>query len=152
MTEATTMKSEADGGEKAGSAGPVPGADAKKQANTNVSAATKGVSEPGRSGAHSKASAKCSSKAATAESKAAKAKATPSEPRQTKAATVEALLSGKEGATLEAMCSTTGWQSHTCRAFLTGLRKKGREVVRYKDEQGGSIYRMTPPDAQKVIA
>ena len=54
------------------------------------------------------------------------------QPRPTKASAVEALLTRKGGASLEAMCDATGWQAHTCRAFLTGLRKKGREVIRTK--------------------
>lgn len=149
MTEVTTVNS-AD--RNSGPTGPATGADANKQTATKVPGAAKASSKPNGTGAKPKATAKGASRAAAAESKATEAKATPIEPRQTKAATVEAMLSSKEGVTLEAMCSVTGWQSHTCRAFLTGLRKKGREVVRYKDEQGGSIYRMTPPDAQKASA
>ena len=61
-------------------------------------------------------------------------------PRQTKASVVEALLDREGGASLEAMCQATGWQAHTCRAFLTGLRKKGREVIRASDKDGKSIY------------
>lgn len=77
---------------------------------------------------------------------AAKAKATkPAEAapeRQTKASMVEALLARKEGATLNAMCEATGWQAHTCRAFLTGLRKKGREIARDKDAAGTTTYKL----------
>ncbi|MAK99148.1 MAG: hypothetical protein CL803_00820 [Citromicrobium sp.] len=65
-----------------------------------------------------------------------------SEPRQTKAAIVEAMLSRRQGASLETICTTTGWQSHTCRAFLTGLRKKGKQVHRDKNKDGESIYRI----------
>ncbi len=63
------------------------------------------------------------------------------EKRQTKASKVGALLARKSGATLEQMCEATGWQAHTCRAFMTGLRKKGREVVRETGKAGKSIYR-----------
>jgi hypothetical protein len=62
------------------------------------------------------------------------------QPRQTKASVVEALLTREGGASLEAMNEATGWQPHTCRAFLTGLRKKGREVIRASDKDGKSIY------------
>jgi len=62
--------------------------------------------------------------------------------RQTKASMVEALLARKEGAALKAMREVTGWQAHTCRAFLTGLRKKGMEVARDKDAAGTTIYRL----------
>jgi len=161
MTEVTTMSSS---DQNTGPAGLAPGADAKKQAASKAPAAARGSNKAGGSAAKPTASPKGTGKAATGEGKATKAKGTsstataeakasaaPSEPRQTKAATVGAMLSSKEGITLEAMCTATGWQSHTCRAFLTGLRKKGREVVRYKDEQGGSIYRMTPLEAHKAI-
>lgn len=68
----------------------------------------------------------------------------PEQPRQTKASVVEALLAREGGASLEALCEATGWQAHTCRAFLTGLRKKGREVIRASDNDGKSIYLITP--------
>lgn len=70
--------------------------------------------------------------------------AAPEQPRQTKASVVEALLTREGGASLEALCEATGWQAHTCRAFLTGLRKKGREVIRASDKEGKSIYLIVP--------
>ena len=51
---------------------------------------------------------------------------------QTKAAQVEALLAREGGASLGDLCQTTGWLPHTARAFLTGLRKKGRAIERIK--------------------
>jgi len=68
----------------------------------------------------------------------------PEQPRQTKASVVEELLAREGGASLEALCKATGWQVHTCRAFLTGLRKKGREVIRASDKDGKSIYLIAP--------
>lgn len=65
-------------------------------------------------------------------------------PRQTKASAVEALLTREGGASLAAQCEATGWQPHTCRAFLTGLRKKGRDVIRASDKEGKSIYLIAP--------
>ncbi len=47
---------------------------------------------------------------------------------KTKAAQVELMLQRDDGATLDELCEATGWQTHTCRAFLTGQRKKGREL------------------------
>lgn len=85
--------------------------------------------------------------------------AMPEQPRQTKASIVEVLLTRKGGASLEALCEATGWQAHTCRAFLTGLRKKGREVIRASDKDGKSIYLIAPdwsaassPEAKQVEA
>lgn len=44
--------------------------------------------------------------------------------RQTKSSAVVALLQRPEGATLAEMVGATGWQPHTTRAALTGLKKK----------------------------
>ncbi|WP_379548268.1 DUF3489 domain-containing protein [Qipengyuania sp. DSG2-2] len=66
--------------------------------------------------------------------------------RKTKASIVEALLERKDGSSLADICKATGWQTHSSRAFLTGLRKKGREVVRYKNDKGASIYKLTTLD------
>ncbi|MFM6932189.1 MAG: DUF3489 domain-containing protein [Novosphingobium sp.] len=67
----------------------------------------------------------------------------PKPKRQTKAAQVEAMLAAEDGASLDALCEATGWQAHTCRAFLTGLRKKGKHVERAKRGDGVTIYRLT---------
>lgn len=61
----------------------------------------------------------------------------------TKAAQVEALLSREGGASLDDLRQATCWQPHTCRAFLTGLRKKGRVVAKIKREDGVTIYRIS---------
>ena len=52
-----------------------------------------------------------------------------------KIAAVVALLQRKEGATLDEMVKATGWQSHTARAALTGLRKKGHSIAKTKRDQ-----------------
>lgn len=44
----------------------------------------------------------------------------------TKSSAVIKLLSRTKGATLAEIGTATGWQPHSCRAFLTGLRKKGK--------------------------
>ena len=70
---------------------------------------------------------------------------TKSKPEQkTKASIVEALLERRDGASLDAIGKATGWQAHTCRAFLTGLRTKGREVIRDTNAGGKSVYRISP--------
>lgn len=61
--------------------------------------------------------------------------------KKTKASMVENLLASDDGTTLDSMCGATGWLPHTCRAFLTGLRKKGRAIDRSKREDGTSVYR-----------
>lgn len=69
-------------------------------------------------------------------------------PRTTKSATVTKLLSRTKGATLGEISGATGWQSHSCRAFLTGLRKKGKELIKEQRADGATAYRIvaTVPD------
>lgn len=73
--------------------------------------------------------------------------APPAAKLQSKAALVEGLLLKADGASLDDLCQATGWLPHTCRAFFTGLRKKGRTVERSKREDGVTIYRMTAAQA-----
>lgn len=65
----------------------------------------------------------------------------PSKPSK-KSAQVIALLEGGDGATLADLCAATGWQVHSCRAFLTGLRKKGRVLERSHRVDGASVYKL----------
>jgi hypothetical protein len=51
---------------------------------------------------------------------------------RTKSVTILTLLQRKRGATLAEMVEATGWQPHTTRAMLTGLRKKGHSIERGK--------------------
>ena len=70
-----------------------------------------------------------------------------------KTAQVIALLTRPEGAALDQMVDATGWQPHTTRAALTGLKKKGYEVTSVKAD-GVRTYRAVcknetaPADAQ----
>ncbi|TXC73364.1 DUF3489 domain-containing protein [Sphingorhabdus soli] len=50
--------------------------------------------------------------------------------RDTKIGKVVALLKRKDGATLAQLIKATGWQKHTVRASLTGLKKKGHAIER----------------------
>lgn len=52
-------------------------------------------------------------------------------PRVTKAAKLLTLLQTGTGASLEEMVEATGWQSHTVRAAMTGLRKKGHIIEKH---------------------
>ena len=51
--------------------------------------------------------------------------------RSTKSATVVAMLETRNGATVAEMASSTGWQNHSVRGFLSGTVKKklGREIA-----------------------
>ena len=67
---------------------------------------------------------------------AAYADISPPTPRKdSKIGKVIALLERKEGATLDEMTKATGWQSHSVRAALTGLKKKGHVIVRSKRDE-----------------
>lgn len=45
---------------------------------------------------------------------------------------VIALLKRKPGATIEELAKATGWQPHSTRAALTGLKKKGHTIEKSK--------------------
>lgn len=71
-----------------------------------------------------------------------------------KAQAVTKLLSRKAGATLANLTEATGWQPHSARAHLTGLRKKGAVILREKRKDGTTCWRITSvaPSAPKVEA
>ena len=60
----------------------------------------------------------------------------------TKTARLLKSLSGK-GATLKALSKSLGWQEHTVRAAMTGLRKRGYAIDRITGEADKpAIYRV----------
>lgn len=81
------------------------------------------------------------------EAKPEAASTAPAAKPQFKAALIEDLLQRSGGASLDDLCQATGWLAHTCRAFLTALRKKGRAIERSKREDGVTIYRMAEMQA-----
>ena len=68
--------------------------------------------------------------------------ATTSAPRETKIGKVVELLKRKQGASLDQIVTATGWQQHTARAAMTGLKKKGHTIERTAVD-GVSLYRIT---------
>lgn len=62
--------------------------------------------------------------------------AAPVEPASPKASsktsTILGMLQHEGGTTLEEMVRATSWLPHTTRAALTGIRKKGHDVIRSK--------------------
>ncbi len=60
---------------------------------------------------------------------------------QTKQAVILNLLRRAEGASIDDLTSAIGWQAHSVRAALTGLRKRGHEIQRGV-EGGASRYRI----------
>ena len=59
---------------------------------------------------------------------------------RTKAGTILDLLQRPTGASINELTKATGWQPHSVRSGLTGLRKKGREIARSKDDRGVTRY------------
>lgn len=58
--------------------------------------------------------------------------ALPTAKRVTKTDQLLAMLRRPDGASIEEMVEALGWLPHTARAALTGLKKKGHDVVRGK--------------------
>lgn len=63
----------------------------------------------------------------------------------TKIETIRQMLHSPEGATLGQICAATGWQVHSARAALSGLRKSGHCLVRDQADgsAGEAVYRIT---------
>ncbi len=50
------------------------------------------------------------------------------------------LIRRPNGASIADLQNATGWQSHSVRAALTGFRKQGVEITRFKNGDGVTIY------------
>jgi predicted ArsR family transcriptional regulator len=64
---------------------------------------------------------------------------------ETKAAILRRLLNRKSGATVPALQKATGWQAHSVRAAMSGLRKTGFTIARTDpaNPRGAPVYRIT---------
>ena len=62
---------------------------------------------------------------------------------------VKKLLRRGKGASLAELQDATGWQPHSIRAFLSGLRKKGEVLTKEERKSGETAYRVA---AGKVAA
>lgn len=70
--------------------------------------------------------------------------------KASKISRVLAMLAKPKGSSLDALCKATGWQPHSARAALSGLRKAGHAIERLPGDgkSGGSIYRIaSAPEA-----
>ena len=54
---------------------------------------------------------------------------------------VLALISRKNGASLDEIMTATGWQKHTVRGFIAILGKKGTKIESFKSEAGARTYK-----------
>jgi len=61
--------------------------------------------------------------------------------KPSKSATVTKLLSRGTGATVAEIIKATGWKVHSCRAFLTGVRKTN-ELLKEQRPDGKTSYRI----------
>ncbi len=66
---------------------------------------------------------------------------TTAEARPTKQAAILNLVRRAEGASIDDLTSAIGWQAHSVRAALTGLRKRGHDIER-SVKSGASRYRI----------
>ncbi len=62
--------------------------------------------------------------------------------KPTKIETILKLLHRPNGANIAQLQKAVGWQPHSVRAALTGLRKKGYTIERDKDAKGVTRYRV----------
>jgi hypothetical protein len=71
-------------------------------------------------------------------------KPTGAEARPTKLAQSTKLLARARGATMAELGAATGWQPHSVRAMLSGLRKKGFILAKETRKSGDGCYRIAP--------
>ena len=71
----------------------------------------------------------------------AKTTTEPNQPRDgTKLCTVLKQLRSRHGTTIGRLSNATGWQAHSVRAALTGLRKRGYAIARTRKDNGQASY------------
>jgi hypothetical protein len=67
--------------------------------------------------------------------------------KQSKSASVTKMLSRGNGATVAEIIKTTGWKEHSCRAFLTGVRKTNK-LLKEQRQDGKTAYRIEAAPAE----
>jgi hypothetical protein len=72
----------------------------------------------------------------------AKEDAEPKSKAPSKSNTIQKLLVRAKGASIAEIMAATGWQPHSVRAFLSGLRKKGGTLLRESRKDGETSYRI----------
>ena len=107
--------------------------DKKRKASVKAAKATKATPEK---------TAKVAKPAKAKATKAAKPAKAAKEPKgTTKKDQVLALISRKNGASLDEIMTATGWQKHTVRGFIAILGKKGTKIESFKSEAGARTYK-----------
>ena len=67
--------------------------------------------------------------------------------KQSKSAGVTKMLSHGTGATVAEIMKSTGWPEHSCRAFLTGVRKTSK-LIKEQRPDGKTAYRIEAAAAE----
>jgi hypothetical protein len=67
--------------------------------------------------------------------------------KHSKRATVTRMLSRGTGATVAEITKSTGWKEHSCRAFLTGVRKSNK-LIKEQRPDGKTAYRIDAAPAE----
>jgi hypothetical protein len=70
--------------------------------------------------------------------------------KRSKSATVTKMLLRGSGATVAEIVKTTGWKEHSCRAFLTGVRKSSR-LLKEQRPDGKTAYRIEAEAAEPEV-
>ena len=63
-------------------------------------------------------------------------------PTKTKAAAVHSMLRSAKGATLAEIEKATSWKPHSCRAFLSVVRKQGIALAKEERANGETAYKV----------
>jgi len=104
-------------------------------------ASVKAAKAPKASPAKAAKVAKTPKAKATKAPKQAKVAKEPKAAGTSKKDQVLALISRKNGATLDEIMTATGWQKHTVRGFIAILGKKGTKIESFKSEAGARTYK-----------
>jgi hypothetical protein len=67
--------------------------------------------------------------------------------KKSKSANVTKMLTLGTGATVAEIMKSTGWKEHSCRAFLTGVRKASK-LVKEQRPDGKTAYRIEAAPAE----
>jgi hypothetical protein len=94
---------------------------------------SKTTRSPGNAAAATEQIAAAPEKAGPASRPTTPATSAPKLLRQTKAAMIRARLAESGGVSLAALIEATGWQAHTLRAAMSGLRKEGLTLTRRRE-------------------
>ena len=69
--------------------------------------------------------------------------------KQSKNVAVTKMLSRGNGATVAEIMKSTGWKEHSCRAFLTGVRKTSK-LLKEQRPDGKTAYRIEAAPAEVI--